>query len=332
MSASHRFCIAPMMEWTDSHYRYLARLMSQQTFLYTEMVTSGALIHGDRKRFLAYNQEEHPVALQLGGNQAKDMAQAAEWGAEAGFDEININVGCPSDRVQAGGFGAYLMREPARVADCVRAMKGVTQTAITVKCRLGVDDDDSYEFFRDFVSEVAEAGCQLFIVHARKALLKGLNPKQNRDIPELQYDKVYRIKQEFPDLEIILNGGVKTIAEMQQHLMQVDGVMVGREAYKHPQWLLDVDHSLFDFPRSDRSLTDVVQLYCRYMESKLEQGVPLNAMAKHLLSLFQGVPGAKLWRRHLSENIHRNGADVSVIGEALVLMQREATIQSIGLI
>ena len=276
MPASHRFCIAPMMEWTDRHYRYLARLMSQHTFLYTEMVTSLALIHGDRSRFLTYNQEEHPVALQLGGNQAKQMAQAAEWGAEAGFDEININIGCPSDRVQAGGFGAYLMREPTRVADCVRAMKAVTETPITVKCRLGVDDDDSYAFFRDFVAEVAEAGCELFVVHARKALLKGLSPRQNREIPELQYDKVYRIKQEFPSLEIILNGGVKSIPEMQQHLSQVDGVMIGREAYKHPQFLLDIDQVLFDQPGPDRNLTDVVRLYCRYMEGNLEQGVPLN--------------------------------------------------------
>ena len=323
MPASHRFCIAPMMEWTDRHYRYLARLMSQHTFLYTEMVTSLALIHGDRSRFLTYNQEEHPVALQLGGNQAKQMAQAAEWGAEAGFDEININIGCPSDRVQAGGFGAYLMREPTRVADCVRAMKAVTETPITVKCRLGVDDDDSYAFFRDFVAEVAEAGCELFVVHARKALLKGLSPKQNREIPELQYDKVYRIKQEFPSLEIILNGGVKSIPEMQQHLSQVDGVMIGREAYKHPQFLLDIDQALFDQPGPDRNLIDVVQLYCRYMEVNLEQGVPLNAMAKHLLSLFQGVPGAKLWRRHLSEHIHQVGANVAVIEQALTLLQED---------
>jgi len=323
MPASHRFCIAPMMEWTDRHYRYLARLMSQHTFLYTEMVTSLALIHGDRSRFLAYNQEEHPVALQLGGNQAKQMAQAAEWGAEAGFDEININIGCPSDRVQAGGFGAYLMREPTRVADCVHAMKAVTETPITVKCRLGVDDDDSYAFFRDFVAEVAEAGCELFVVHARKALLKGLSPKQNREIPELQYDKVYRIKQEFPSLEIILNGGVKSIPEMQQHLSQVDGVMIGREAYKHPQFLLDIDQVLFDQPGPDRNLTDVVRLYCRYMEGNLEQGVPLNAMAKHLLSLFQGVPGAKLWRRHLSEHIHQVGANVAVIEQALTLLQED---------
>jgi len=323
MPASHRFCIAPMMEWTDRHYRYLARLMSQHTFLYTEMVTSLALIHGDRSRFLTYNQEEHPVALQLGGNQAKQMAQAAEWGAEAGFDEININIGCPSDRVQAGGFGAYLMREPTRVADCVRAMKAVTETPITVKCRLGVDDDDSYAFFRDFVAEVAEAGCELFVVHARKALLKGLSPRQNREIPELQYDKVYRIKQEFPSLEIILNGGVKSIPEMQQHLSQVDGVMIGREAYKHPQFLLDIDQVLFDQPGPDRNLTDVVRLYCRYMEGNLEQGVPLNAMAKHLLSLFQGVPGAKLWRRHLSEHIHQAGANVAVIEAALTLLQED---------
>ena len=323
MPASHRFCIAPMMEWTDRHYRYLARLMSQHTFLYTEMVTSLALIHGDRSRFLTYNQEEHPVALQLGGNQAKQMAQAAEWGAEAGFDEININIGCPSDRVQAGGFGAYLMREPTRVADCVHAMKAVTETPITVKCRLGVDDDDSYAFFRDFVAEVAEAGCELFVVHARKALLKGLSPRQNREIPELQYDKVYRIKQEFPSLEIILNGGVKSIPEMQQHLSQVDGVMIGREAYKHPQFLLDIDQVLFDQPGPDRNLTDVVRLYCRYMEVNLEQGVPLNAMAKHLLSLFQGVPGAKLWRRHLSEHIHQVGANVAVIEQALTLLQED---------
>ncbi|MDG0995824.1 MAG: tRNA dihydrouridine(20/20a) synthase DusA [Gammaproteobacteria bacterium] len=326
MNASHRFCIAPMMEWTDRHYRYLARLMSQQTFLYTEMVTSLALIHGDRTRFLAYNEEEHPVALQLGGNQAKQMAQAAEWGAEAGFDEININVGCPSDRVQAGGFGAYLMREPKRVADCVRAMKAVTPTPITVKCRLGVDDDDSYAFFHDFVSEVAEAGTELFIVHARKALLKGLNPKQNREIPELQYDKVYRIKQDFPKLEIILNGGVKSIPEMQQHLKQVDGVMIGREAYKHPQFLLDIDRVLFDADGTKNSLVDVVHLYCRYMDDKLKEGVPLNAMAKHLLSLFQGVPGAKLWRRHLSEHIHQAGADTAVIEDALLLMQRELSL------
>jgi tRNA-dihydrouridine synthase A len=287
------------------------------------MVTSLALIHGDRSRFLTYNQEEHPVALQLGGNQAKQMAQAAEWGAEAGFDEININIGCPSDRVQAGGFGAYLMREPTRVADCVRAMKAVTETPITVKCRLGVDDDDSYAFFRDFVAEVAEAGCELFVVHARKALLKGLSPRQNREIPELQYDKVYRIKQEFPSLEIILNGGVKSIPEMQQHLSQVDGVMIGREAYKHPQFLLDIDQVLFDQPGPDRNLTDVVRLYCRYMEGNLEQGVPLNAMAKHLLSLFQGVPGAKLWRRHLSEHIHQVGANVAVIEQALTLLQED---------
>ena len=215
------------------------------------------------------------------------------------------------------------MREPTRVADCVHAMKAVTETPITVKCRLGVDDDDSYAFFRDFVAEVAEAGCELFVVHARKALLKGLSPKQNREIPELQYDKVYRIKQEFPNLEIILNGGVKSIPEMQQHLSQVDGVMIGREAYKHPQFLLDIDQALFDQPGPDRNLIDVVQLYCRYMEVNLEQGVPLNAMAKHLLSLFQGVPGAKLWRRHLSEHIHQAGANVAVIEQALTLLQED---------
>jgi len=202
-------------------------------------------------------------------------------------------------------------------------MKAVTETPITVKCRLGVDDDDSYAFFRDFVAEVAEAGCELFVVHARKALLKGLSPRQNREIPELQYDKVYRIKQEFPSLEIILNGGVKSIPEMQQHLSQVDGVMIGREAYKHPQFLLDIDQVLFDQPGPDRNLTDVVRLYCRYMEGNLEQGVPLNAMAKHLLSLFQGVPGAKLWRRHLSEHIHQVGANVAVIEQALTLLQED---------
>lgn len=319
MSFSHKqFAVAPMMEWTDRHYRYLARLMTKQTRLYTEMVTSGALIHGDRKRFLQFNQSEHPIALQLGGSDPVEMKQSAIWGEQAGFDEININVGCPSDRVQSGRFGVCLMREPDQVAKCVSAMRDAVSIPVTVKCRIGVDNDDSYQFLTDFINQVANAGCETFILHARKAWLKGLNPKQNREIPELDYQRVYQLKRDYPDLNIWVNGGIESIDEVRNHLSHVDGVMIGRHAYKHPLFLLDVDKKIFNSSEYDSSsIEEIILKYTNYVEDNLKLGVPLNAMAKHILNMYQGVAGAKRWRRYLSEHMHASGAGIEVIHGAL---------------
>lgn len=307
-----------MMEWTDRHYRYLARLMTKQTRLYTEMVTSGALVHGDRKRFLQFNQSEHPIALQLGGSDPVEMKQSAIWGEQAGFDEININVGCPSDRVQSGRFGVCLMREPDQVAKCVSAMRDAVSIPVTVKCRIGVDNDDSYQFLTDFINQVANAGCETFILHARKAWLKGLNPKQNREIPELDYQRVYQLKRDYPDLNIWVNGGIESIDEVRNHLSHVDGVMIGRHAYKHPLFLLDVDKKIFNSSEYDSSsIEEIILKYTNYVEDNLKLGVPLNAMAKHILNMYQGVAGAKRWRRYLSEHMHASGAGIEVIHGAL---------------
>jgi len=316
--ASHTLCIAPMMEWTDRHYRYLVRLMTKHTRLYTEMVTSGALIHGDRKRFLQFNDSEHPIALQLGGSEPNEMAQSAKWGEEAGYDEININVGCPSDRVQAGRFGVCLMREPNQVADCIKAMKRQVTIPITVKCRIGVDNDDSYEFLTNFVDSVVDAGCETLIVHARKAWLKGLNPKQNREIPELDYERVYTLKKNYPGLNIVINGGIDSVDQIKQHLSHVDGVMIGRHAYKHPEFLLKVDQALYQLENSPQlSMNDIMLQYASYIERNMEVGTPLKSMTKHILNVYQGIPGAKLWRRHLSENMHKPGAGVDLIHQGL---------------
>ena len=319
MSFPHKhFAVAPMMEWTDRHYRYLARLMTKQTRLYTEMVTSGALVHGDRERFLQFDQSEHPIALQLGGSDPAEMKQSAIWGEQAGFDEININVGCPSDRVQSGRFGVCLMREPEQVAKCVSVMRDAVNIPVTVKCRIGVDNDDSYQFLTDFVNQVAIAGCETFILHARKAWLKGLNPKQNREIPELNYQRVYQLKRDNPDLNIWVNGGIESIDEVKIHLSHVDGVMIGRHAYKHPLFLLDIDKKIFNSTEKDaRSAEDIILKYTNYVEDNLKLGVPLNAMAKHILNMYQGVAGAKRWRRYLSENMHTSGAGTEVIDGAL---------------
>lgn len=311
-----KFSVAPMMEWTDRHYRYLARLMSRHTRLYTEMVTTGALVHGERERFLKYNAAEHPLALQLGGSDPEAMRRSAEWGQQAGYDEININVGCPSDRVQSGRFGVCLMREPEQVAACVQAMRAATHLPVTVKCRIGVDHDDSYAFLQTFIEQVAVAGCDTFIIHARKAWLQGLSPKQNREIPELDYARVYQLKRDYPQLTIIINGGIQTLADIHSHLRFVDGVMVGRQAYKHPQLLLQIDQALFGTAPPVSDLHEVVRLYIDYVETNLRQGVPLNSMTKHILNLYQGVPGAKLWRRHLSENSHKPGMDSELIAQA----------------
>ena len=314
--SAFKFSVAPMMEWTDRHYRYLARLMSRHTRLYTEMVTTGALVHGERERFLKYNAAEHPLALQLGGSDPEAMRRSAEWGQQAGYDEININVGCPSDRVQSGRFGVCLMREPEQVAACVQAMRAATHLPVTVKCRIGVDHDDSYAFLQTFIEQVAAAGCDTFIIHARKAWLQGLSPKQNREIPELDYARVYQLKRDYPQLTIIINGGIQTLADIHSHLRYVDGVMVGRQAYKHPQLLLQIDQALFGTAPPVSDLHEVVRLYIDYVETNLRQGVPLNSMTKHILNLYQGVPGAKLWRRHLSENSHKPGMDSELIAQA----------------
>ena len=315
-TSDYRFCIAPMMDWTDQHERYLLRLISRRARLYTEMVTTGALIHGDRSRFLAHSHEEHPVALQLGGSEPDAMARCAALGQAAGFDEININVGCPSDRVQAGRFGACLMREPGLVADCVRAMLKEVSIPVTVKCRIGVDEQDAFEDLRRFVDLIANAGCTVVIVHARKAWLSGLSPKQNREIPPLHYDRVYSVKSCFPELTVVINGGITKLEAAQAHLQHVDGVMVGREAYQNPWHLSKVDAEIFSEPQNQQSRWDVLQSYKSYIRSELEKGVPMKRLARHLLGLFQGQPGARVWRRKLSEQAFRYGAGLDAIEAA----------------
>ncbi len=318
---THKLCIAPMMEWTDRHYRFLVRLMTKHTRLYTEMVTTGALIHGDRQRFLQFDRSEHPVALQLGGSHPAEMAQSAKWGEQAGYDEININVGCPSQRVQAGCFGVSLMRQPDLVAECVDAIHNQVSIPVTVKCRIGVDEHDSYEFLYRFVESVVGAGCQTLIIHARKAWLKGLNPKQNREIPPLDYSRVYQLKKDYPDLNIVINGGINCIEEMHHHLKKVDGVMIGRHAYQQPSFLLNVDHLIFDdTQRREITVNQVIEKYALYVEDNVRQGVPFKAMTKHLLNVFQGIPGAKKWRRHLSENMHKPGSSTDLIYQALEMI------------
>ncbi len=315
---THKLCIAPMMEWTDRHYRYLVRLMTKNARLYTEMVTSGALIHGDRERFLKFNNCEHPIALQLGGSEPAEMAQSAYWGEREGYDEININVGCPSDRVQAGRFGVCLMREPKQVANCIHAMREQVDIPVTVKCRIGVDNDDSYGFLIQFVDAIVEAGCETLIVHARKAWLKGLNPKQNREIPALDYQRVYTLKKDYPSLNIIINGGIDSIEQMKNHLQYVDGVMIGRQAYKHPELLLKIDKEIYQSTDvGNASMDDIVLQYANYIERNMQLGTPLKSMTKHILNVYQGIPGAKLWRRHLSENMHKPGAGIDLIHQGL---------------
>jgi tRNA-dihydrouridine synthase A len=311
-----RLSIAPMMDWTDRHFRYLARLITRHTLLYSEMVTTGALIHGDRERFLRFDPAEHPLALQLGGSDPADMAACARMGADWGYDEININVGCPSDRVQSGRFGACLMAEPELVADCVAAMKAAVDVPVTVKSRIGIDDLDSYELLTAFTDRVAAAGCDALIVHARKAWLKGLSPKENRDVPPLRYDVVERLKRDFPTLPMVVNGGITTLQQAKLHLQRLDGVMIGREAYQNPWMLAEADALIFDASTPPPDPRDVLNAMLPYVEDRLREGVPLNAITRHMLGLFHGRPGAKAWRRHLSEQAHRAGADVDVLIEA----------------
>lgn len=317
-SINRRFSVAPMLDWTTNHERYFLRLISKYALLYTEMITTGALIHGDRDRYLNYNTEEHPIAIQLGGSDPTDMANCAQMAADYGYDEININVGCPSARVQKGAFGACLMLEPALIAECIDTMQAkASGIPITVKNRIGVDDHDGYERLTEFVRIIAEAGCKTFIIHARKALLKGLSPKENRDIPPLDYPMVYQLKKNFPELEIIINGGIKTLSVCEEHLQHIDGVMVGREAYHNPYMMLSqVDQQLYNNIEAPATREEILAQYIEYIQRQLDQGIHLNHMTRHILGLYHGVQGAKAWRRHLSENAPRTGATAEVVREA----------------
>ena len=312
--------VAPMMDWTDRHCRYFHRLLAPSALLYTEMVTTGAIIHGDADRFLAYNPEELPLALQLGGSEPQDLAHCARIAQQRGFSEINLNVGCPSDRVQRGRFGACLMLEPELVRDCMSAMLDAVDIPVTIKTRLGVDDHYSYQYMSDFVGRVAESGCSVFIMHARVALLAGLSPKQNRDVPPLHHDWVYRLKQETPELEIIINGGIDSLEKAKQHLQHVDGVMLGRAAYQTPWILAECQQQLFGEPFVN-SRKDIVKAMSCYLERQVKEGTAVKHISRHLLGLFHGLPGARAWRRHLSENAFRNDNNTCLLNEALAAMQ-----------
>jgi tRNA-dihydrouridine synthase A len=317
-ASSWRLSTAPMMDWTDRHCRYFHRLLSPHARLYTEMVTSAAALHGDRTRLLGFDEAERPLALQLGGSDPAELAAAARIGADLGYDEINLNVGCPSDRVQAGRFGACLMREPVLVAACVAAMREAlahTRTQVTVKCRIGVDDQDEDAALAEFVDTVHAAGCDVFVVHARKAWLEGLSPKQNREVPPLNYARVQRLKREHPQLTIVINGGVAGVAESVEHLRHVDGVMLGRTAYHEPYRLAEIEHALFGTPLPDRD--EVIARLRPYVEAHLARGDRLQHITRHILGLYQGLPGARAYRRVLSEQAHRADAGWAVVQQAL---------------
>lgn len=308
--------VAPMMGWTDRHDRYFLRLISPNVLLYTVMITTGALIHGKKMSILEYNPEEHPVALQLGGSDPKELAACAKIAGGYHYDEINLNCGCPSDRVQQGKFGACLMSEPALVADCVDAMKQATNIPVTVKHRIGIDNQDSYQFLLDFVGPIAEKGCDALIVHARKALLNGLSPAENRTIPELKWDFVYRLKKDFPHLNIVLNGGIKHVGDVQACLKHVDGVMIGREAYSNPYFLADIERDIFG-AKEIKTRQEIIELLIPYADRLLANGAPVKDITRHILGLWQGLPGARKWRQVLSQDAHFEGADSTVILKAL---------------
>ncbi|MBP2315045.1 tRNA dihydrouridine(20/20a) synthase DusA [Azospirillum soli] len=313
--------VAPMMDWTDRYCRTFHRLLSKNTLLYTEMVTTGAVLHGDRERLLGYDAAEHPVALQLGGSEPGELAAAARIAEEWGYDEVNLNVGCPSDRVQSGRFGACLMAEPDLVARLVGAMREAVSIPVTVKSRIAIDEMEEWPTLDNFIRTVSAAGCTHFIVHARKAWLKGLSPKENRDIPPLRYDLVHRLKAEYPHLTIAINGGVRTLDEAAEHLADLDSVMIGRAAYETPYILADADRRFFGGePGPDRQA--VVEAMIPYVEDRLSKGTPLSAITRHMLGLFQGLPGARAWRRHISENAHRPGAGPEVLLKAASLVRR----------
>jgi len=303
---SRRLSVAPMMDWTDRHCRVFHRQITRHTWLYTEMVNTGALVYGDAERHLRFDDIEHPIALQLGGSDPGDLAKSAKLGEQWGYDEINLNCGCPSERVQKGSFGACLMNEPQLVADCVKAMRDAVSIDVTVKHRIGIDHNEEYSFVRDFIGTVADAGCNTFIVHARNAILKGLSPKENREIPPLRYAVAYELKREFPDLEIIINGGIKSDDEIALHLQHVDGVMLGREAYHNPWTMADWDARFYDAPGAARTRIDVLEAMIPYIEAQLRQygplGLKLNSITRHMLGLMQGLTGARAFRQTLSDS------------------------------
>lgn len=329
-SLIHRVAVAPMMDWTDRHCRYLLRLLSRHTRLYTEMVTTGAILHGDRDRHLAYDASEHPLALQLGGSVPAELAECARIGADYGYDEINLNVGCPSDRVQSGRFGACLMAEPRLVGDCVAAMQQAVSIPVTVKTRIGIDDMDSYEGLCRFVETVSQGGCRVFVVHARKAFLQGLSPKENRSVPPLKYDYVWQLKLDFPALEIIVNGGIASLDEVGSHLQHVDGAMLGRAVYHDPLLLAGVDGRFFADHHAVPTRRELVIQMLPYIDRELNGGTQLKHITRHMLGLFQGVPGARRWRRHISEHAHRPGADSRVLLDALEMVETPGKLTETG--
>jgi len=324
-SPNRRLSVAPMLDWTDRDFRYLLRLISKHTLLYTEMVTTGALIHGNRERFLAHDALEYPLALQLGGSDPTDLATCAKMGEQAGYSEINLNVGCPSDRVQSGSFGACLMADPKLVAECVAAMKEAVDIPVTVKTRLGIDDHETYQFLTDFIEPVAEAGCEIFILHARNAWLKGLSPKENRDVPPLKYDFVYQAKQDYPELHIDINGGIHNLIDAKQHLDKVDGVMMGRAIYNDPYLLAEADKVMFGDEHLVPTRHQVIEQMLPYIEQRMTEGRPVKSITRHMLGLFQGQQGARAWRRHISENAHAKGAGIEVLVDALALVPETST-------
>lgn len=313
----HRFSVAPMMDWSDRHCRYLWRLISKQSLLYTEMVTTGALLQGDSERFLRYNDEEHPIALQLGGSDPKALAQCAKLAQSWGYDEVNLNCGCPSDRVQNGMIGACLMAHPNLVADGIKAMQDAVSIPVTIKHRIGIDDMDDYEGLLNFVTTVADTGCTTFIVHARKAWLQGLSPKQNREVPPLAYEVVYKLKQALPHLTIIINGGIRSLSETDEQLQHVDGVMIGREAYSNPYLLAAVDQHLFGSENPIPTREHILLAYINYCDKQILAGARLHHMSRHVLGLFQGQSGARAFRRTISENAYKDDANTDILKMAM---------------
>lgn len=309
-----------MLDWTDRHFRYFVRQITRRTLLYTEMVTTGALLHGDRARFLDFDPAEHPLALQLGGSEPAELAACCRLGEQWGYDEIDLNVGCPSDRVQSGRFGACLMLEPEVVADCIRAMRDATGLPVSVKHRTGVDHRDSYGALRDFVGTLAGAGCTIFIVHARKAWLQGLSPKENREVPPLQYQTVHRLKRDFPELEIVINGGITSLDQSLEQLQRVDGVMIGRQAYHQPWVLAQADRRIFGEPGTAPTRHQVIDRLLPYIDRERARGTPLQRITRHLLGLFHGCPNARAWRRLLSQEAHRRDAGSSLVARAAALV------------
>ncbi|MEN9465414.1 MAG: hypothetical protein RL217_1595 [Pseudomonadota bacterium] len=321
---NRRFVTAPMMDWSDSNCRMFWRSLSKNALLYTEMVTTGAILHGDKARHLNFHAKEHPIALQLGGSNPSELAQCAKLAQDWGYDEINLNVGCPSDRVQNNKIGACLMAEPLLVADCIKAMQDACDIDVTIKHRIGIDELDSYEYMHSFVQKVAATGCTTFIVHARKAILQGLSPKENREVPPLRYEEVYRLKKEFPNLEILINGGIQTYEQCDTHLQYVDGVMLGREAYHNPWILAQVDSRYFNQENPCSSRTQALQNYLPFIEQELNKGARLQHISRHILGLFHGQAGGRAFRRYLSEQAHHKNAGLDTVIEALRQMEASA--------